>query len=223
VGRNRPQERINRLEKIGLVWDQLTGKWEKAFSYLKIYKEQYGDCSPDVRFKSPDGFPLGQWISHQRRLKDKLSPERIQLLEELGFSWDLLSEQWEKAFSYLKVYIDEHGDCLVPRYFSTPDGFKLGAWISNQRARRVADRLSPERIQRLDEVGFVWDSFAEQWDQAFFLLKAYKEQFGNCSPEARFKSPDGFTLGKWARLQRDGKEKLPPERVQRLDALGFEW
>ena len=34
---------------------------------------------------------------------------------------------------------------------------------------------------------------------------------------------DGFKLGGWVGKQRDKKVKLPPDVIQRLDALGFIW
>ena len=33
-------------------------------------------------------------------------------------------------------------------------GFKLGAWVSRQKTTK--DTMSPERKQRLDDIGFTW-------------------------------------------------------------------
>ena len=44
---------------------------------------------------------------------------------------------------------------LVPRSFKTPDEYKLGSWVSNQRTQK--NNMSKERIKRLEDLkGWVW-------------------------------------------------------------------
>jgi hypothetical protein len=44
-------------------------------------------------------------------------------------------EQWEEGFTRLVDYVKGHGDACVP-YAYTVDGYKLGAWVRNQRGRQ---------------------------------------------------------------------------------------
>lgn len=79
-------------------------------------------------------------------------PERIQRLDDLGFAWDHLAEQWEEGFDALSAYKEQHGHCRIPVNHKF-NGFNLGMWINNLRKQ---GQLSPERKQRLEELGFVW-------------------------------------------------------------------
>jgi hypothetical protein len=107
----------------------------------------------------------------------------------------------------------------VPATFKL-DGFNLGKWVGVQRTNK--DSLSPERRQRLDDIGFVWDVLTEQWEEGFSKLLQFKEAEGHCRVPATFKL-DGFNLGKWVGVQRTNKDSLSPERRQRLDYIGFVW
>ncbi len=213
------EEEVQRLDSLGFCWNIHSEQWERGFSYLKAYKEAHGDCLVPGNFRTSDGFYLGKWVSHRRQDIEKSSPENIQKLNEIGFVWSQLGERWERGFSALKVYKEEHGDCLVPGLLKF-DGFSLGNWVSAQRTNK--ETLPPERIQRLDALGFVWDAHAESWERGFSVIKAYKEEHGNFLVARSFKR-DGFFLSRWIKTQRANKEALPPEKVQRLDALGFEW
>jgi hypothetical protein len=102
-----------------------------------------------------DGFNLGNWVGTQRSTKDSLSPERRQRLDDIGFVWDALTEAWEEGFSKLLKFKETEGHCRVPTGLKL-DGFNLGSWVSIQRSTK--DSLSPERRQRLDDIGFVWDA-----------------------------------------------------------------
>ena len=64
----------------------------------------------------------------------------------------------EKFYRRLKAYRAEHGDCLVPHSYVTPEGTKLGRWVATQRKYHNDDRgrLSEERTTRLEVLGFVW-------------------------------------------------------------------
>jgi hypothetical protein len=64
---------------------------------------------------------------------------------------------------------------------------------------------------------------AYRWDLACSYLRDYKAQYGHSSPEARFKSSNGYTLGKWVRFQREDRDSLSIDQIKRLDELGFKW
>lgn len=79
---------------------------------------------------------------------------------------------WEFWFGLLEVFYEREGNCLVRRRH-TEDGFKLGIWVKEHR--RNKDSLSPDRKERLDALGFVWDPYTEQWEEGLSkLLKFYK-------------------------------------------------
>ena len=214
-------ERFARLEALGFVWDPIKEQWEKGFSELVAYKKEFGDCLMRASHTTASGFKLGQWISWLRSTKDQLSSERIARLDALGFVWDAITEQWEHRFRELVAYKQEFGDCLVTRNRSTKSGFKLGQWIGWLRSTK--DQLSPERIARLDALGFVWDPITEQWEHGFRELVAYKKEFGDCLVPAKNTTASGFKLGNWINNQRTNKDQITPERIARLEALGFVW
>ena len=60
---------------------------------------------------------------------------------------------------------------LVSAKFTTEDGYKLGQWISSQRDKKKKGILKQERVQRLNDSGFVWDQLQIQWEEGFLALK----------------------------------------------------
>ena len=155
-----PIERIQRLETIGFVWmNKVDATWEEAYQRLVVYKAEYGDFNVPSTYRAKDNFKLGQWVSNQiKAYRDNTIPiERIQRLETIGFVWmNKVDATWEEAYQRLVVYKAEYGDFNVPVRYQTKDNFKLGRWVSNQRDKYKKGKLSVERIQRLETIGFVW-------------------------------------------------------------------
>jgi hypothetical protein len=131
-----------------------TASWEFWFGLLEKFKEAEGHCRAPQGFKL-DGFKLGTWVGKQRTTKDRLSSERRRRLDDIGFVWDTITEAWEEGFSKLFQFKDREGHCRVPTYFKL-NGFTLGRWVVRQRT--VKDSISPERKQKLDDIGFIWDA-----------------------------------------------------------------
>jgi hypothetical protein len=120
-------------------------------------------------------------------------------------------------FGYLRRYKSRVGDCRVPQRYKE-DGYNLGTWVANQRKAN----LSAERRQRLDELGFIWNTLEADWEEGFSYLKRYKQRFGDCDAPKRYKQ-DGYNLGTWVARQRSVGIKISSERRRRLDELGFVW
>jgi hypothetical protein len=207
-----------RLNELGFVWYSLNEQWEQGFSLLSAFKQREGHCLVTQKHIE-DGLKLGIWVSKQRSTKSTLSEERISRLNELGFVWDPLNEQWEQGFSLLSKFKQREGHCLVPNnHFE--DGFKLGKWLDRQRS--TESTLSEERLSRLNELGFVWDPFNDQWEQGFSLLSAFKQREGHCLVPYKHLE-HGFRLGHWVSRHRSNKLTLSGERLNRLTNLGFVW
>jgi superfamily II DNA or RNA helicase len=211
-------ERYNRLDKLGFVWDVREYRWEEGFKYLCAHKEEFGDCLVKRGSQYRD-YKLGKWVSVQRSAKDQLTPERLCRLNRLGFVWDVVEYRWEEGFKYLLSYKEEFGDSLVVQRTQYRD-YKLGQWVSVQRSAK--DQLTPERLCRLNRLGFVWAPHESQWKEGFKYLLAYKEEFGDCDVAQGLQYRD-YKLGRWVTSQRFNKGQCTPERLSHLNDLGFIW
>jgi predicted helicase len=121
------------LESLGVSWD----RW---FGMLQLYHKRKGHCRVPTTFQA-DGYKLGNWAANVRAKNIKLTPEQVEQLSSIGFSWDPISERWEEAFSALLNFHKREGNCNVPKDHEE-EGVKLGHWAGNQR-RQNRERLTP--------------------------------------------------------------------------------
>lgn len=236
------ESQIERLNSIGMIWEnRLESAWENGFEHAKAYYEEFGDLLVPARYKSPDGFLLGSWISNlrQRRLNGEqselLGEERIARLDSIGMAWDASSVRWEKNYCAALEYYNAHGDLLVPFDYKTPDGLALGTWVRSLRQARKGEfkRKPPtqEQIERLDKIGMYWGNCNEnQWMQGYEAAKQYFQAHGNLDVPTMYKTNDGVLLGKWVARQRyvyQNPEKstkpLTQDRIDLLEGIGMIW
>lgn len=225
-------ERIKALDEIGMIWDVLDTLWERNFGAAKAYYEQNGHLDVPIDYVTQDGIKLGIWLSNVRNSRRgtnksyKLTQEQIDSLTAIGMAWmPKFDRAWERGFSYAQAYYTEHGDLDVPTTFITNDGFRLGAWICDQRER--VHKLSNERKKRLDEIGMLWVK-EKSWNKAYALLKAFYEANGHLDIPHDYKA-EGIWLNKWLNEQKQiylgnrGTRKLTDEQVSLLEAIGVVW
>ena len=200
------------------ILDRLGVSWDRWYGLLQKFHKREGHCRVEAKYEE-DGLSLGNWIQTQRHTKDQLSAERIEKLNSLGFIWDVLAEQWEYGFSILKQFHAREGHTRVARKHKEA-GFHLGSWIGNQR--RGKGQLPLVQVEKLNSLGFSWDLFAEQWEQNFEALKIFLKREGHTRVPSNH-SEGKLKLGTWTLNQRSTKNKLPHDRVQRLNTIGFCW
>ena len=207
------------LEALGFEWVLFSANWEKAFEYLRNYKDRNGDCRVPLKHKE-SGFALGHWVSKHRRNEATLSADRRKRLDDLGFEWDPTGQDWDEGFRHLRLYRERIGDCRVPLRH-VEKGFALGRWVNTQIKRK--NRLFESQSKRLADIGFDWNCVSsENWENGFRHLKAYKERLRDCYvPVTHIES--GFKLGRWVSAQRKEKNELSEEQKRRLDQLAFDW
>jgi hypothetical protein len=105
------------------------------------------------------------------------------------------------------------------------NGFPLGKWQNRQKARHKKNKLSADRIKRLNDLGFSWDLLVDKWELGFGETIKYKKQFGTANAPAKYKDKNGFALGNWQNNQKISykNKKLSAYRVKKLEELEFKW
>jgi len=219
------QERKQRLEEVGVVWNVFVDEWEKSWVQLKHFAKREGHCN--VPYGHVEyGKKLGMWLSKQRKLlkAGELGEDRRWRLEEVGVAWNVLDEQWDKKFVQLKCFVEREGHCNVP-LGHIECGEKIGYWLNNQRTLQKVDKLGEERRRQLGGVGVAWNVLDAQWEENF-----EKGLLRFCKREKHANVPVGHVegtikLGTWLMNQRHRKHtgKLETSRKERLEAAGVVW
>lgn len=222
-------ERKAQLEALpSWSWDIFEDMWEEGFRHLKDFADSEGHVRVPLRYKSADGYSLGQWVRSQRDggQTDKMSQVRKERLEALpGWSWDPFSDMWEEGFRYLKEFATREGHTKVSLRYKMANGFAVGAWASSQRIKK--DKMPPDRKERLEALpGWSWDHLSDMWEDGFRHLKEFVDREGHAKVTAAYKAADGYPVGRWVVSQRGRAEigKVSQERKERLEILpGWSW
>jgi hypothetical protein len=125
-------DQVKRLNSLGLCWDPIAERWEQNFAALQKFHKREGHCRV-TQSQQVDGLNLGAWGIKMRSRKDRLTPDQLNRLNSLGFSWDPIADQWEQNFTALQKFRKREGHCRVVGGHEV-DGLKLGGWVSIQRA-----------------------------------------------------------------------------------------
>ena len=115
----------------------------------------------------------------------------------------------------------------VPVSYKSPDGYKLGGWISDQKEKFAAGKLTQDKIEALEQIGMVWEK-PDSWNERFSLAEDYFRSHGDLEIPPQY-TVNGIWLSKWLDEQRqirNGKRKgksLTDEQIKRLDEIGMRW
>ena len=230
LGGNLTQNRIERLEAIGMVWSTSNDLWEQNYAAATQYYLEHGDLEVPIKYETPSGFGLGVWLGAQRAANKagELPQEQVERLDALGMDWTNRNDRkWMSLYDVAAAYYHEHGNLNVPSEYVTPDGVLLGKWVARQRYAylnpdRSSARVTPERKALLDKLGMVWEKY-DPWQERYDLALAYKTEHGDLEIPSVYKTADGVWLGSWVSRQRQalnsGSSALSSERRKLLRTL----
>jgi len=222
------EDKKTQLDAIGFSWISkiYDAKWDEMYEILRNYHSEHGNADVPNRWKE-DG-RLAAWVSKQRERRKKgiISDERIQRLDELGFTWQHRERgSWEDRYQELIEFKKKYGHCNAPLdYKEFP---KLGAFVNNMRVQRNAGILSGERINLLERIGFKWSSKEEsntsKWEDRYVQLLYFKDEYGHCNVSYNYLYIP--QLSNWVNQQRVLRKKgmLLATREKMLNELDFDW
>ncbi|MGW5331061.1 Helicase associated domain protein [Streptomyces sp. NPDC004014] len=173
-------------------------------------------------------FPLGQWVADARRIytRGTMGPERVAQLEKLGMVWSHYDVAWEEGLAAARGWAKEHGHLAAPTD-ATHQGYRVGLFLKNARAaaRRAAvneqrqaeglpvesaaGALPQERHEQLDDIDPAWcPAWPIDWQRCFHLTRQHLQAGGTLPTQPGVVVHQGEDLGRWARAQQLGFDKL---------------
>ena len=235
-----PEGYAEALESIGMEWESVfSRKWNLYLDYAGKYYAEHGDLNVPLDHvvteitdnnetrssERPKVYRLGIWISTQRDnyAKGRLSDEQIRALDKLNMSWDRRKSKWDKGYEYVLKYIEEHGDInSVPAGYKC-DGYNLANWIRAQRVSYSNGKLSKERIDKLEALGFIWNPQEALWEKGYTHAARYVREHGNIDVPPHYVCEDGYKLKSWLVNQgtRYKTGRMSESQRERLEALGM--
>ena len=139
-----------------------------------------------------------------------------EILNELN---DTFSNSWDFNFELLKEYVDKYDE--FPCKNESYEGVSLGKWCVYQRVLNNRGKLPKAQVDKLNDIGFPWNVYEENWQAMFSKLSRLVEKLG-CFPKKADYPQEDISLYRWVCMQKDKYRKgvLEPERAEMLIQLG---
>ncbi len=230
-------------QKKNLPINEIIDSWELRLNELKEYYE--ANNSFFIPISDIEHRQLLSWIRVQRSnyKKKTLSQERIDKLESIGYSFDIMyygfgkekkeneepnenaKRTWEANYLKLINYKIVNGHCNVPRTYK--EDTALANFVSRQRYNYRKKKLSIDQIKKLDLIGFEWEGnrnpdYDEAWLKNYNKLKKVFTETGSSHITKGYADNSMYTWTLQQRMKRR-KNKLTQEQIKMLDAIKFVW
>lgn len=221
-------KREKKLADLGLQFNPIKNDEDfKKSLLLKYYKENGNIVIPrDFTFDGVNLFEYVQGIK-KKYVKDKLSKSEIEFFNKLGMIWNKYNYQWDVMYEEAKAFYKQNGHLIIPTNYITNTGLNLGLWISTQRCDYKENKISNNKMNKLNDIEMCWNVYDYRWKENYFLLKKYYNEFGNINIKSDFEYC-GKKLGMWLNTQRqayrgNNNYSITQERIDLLNELGVIW
>ncbi|MCB2362198.1 helicase associated domain-containing protein [Clostridium estertheticum] len=143
--------RSAKLQELNFTFDYNKNIFIKEYDKLREYKNKYGNCLVSNNYTDKS---LAYWVCNIRKSYSKniLDEYKINLLNNIGFIWDVREYISNKRIEELKTFKKEKGTFDVPfRYRS------LGKWLFDTKKLYRNGKLGLQIIDELRNLGLELD------------------------------------------------------------------
>ncbi|OIV39501.1 helicase [Mangrovactinospora gilvigrisea] len=214
--------------------------WLAGYNALRHWVADHGDAKvpldavvplgatardeADVDETVTDTYPLGAWVSEQRRAfkLGALKAWRAELLDELGMVWSVADTRFHRSLAAARAYHDIHGTLAAPRDAEV-DGVKVGHFLSNLRRPGALDGY-PDRAKALRKIDKDWNpGWPADWQRAYVYVKQLIDDGEKLEVLLPGVTIFGDDIGTWIARQRrpDVWDTLTDCQQQLLRSLGI--
>jgi superfamily II DNA or RNA helicase len=222
-------DRQKRLEEIGFFDESLSTQWRKQLHRLKQYVSIHGHSnvvpSEDSKLY---GFAQTMRISFQR---NELSEAQVSELNSIDFNWgtdtkfvlpkseNTNSRLTSARLARLTTHVREHGK----ESLRTCRDKSVSQLVTLLRRGKEAGELSTSEQEQLEQLGVVWNPYADKWQKMFERMEAFKKREGHTDPRKPRRGAVDLELLAWAQSNRQAfyMNILKKDRKAKLDAIGF--
>lgn len=211
-GKRSDRKRKNRTSTL------LDQRWNANFEKLEKYIKRHGSW----RVKKNLDLRLSEWLKRQKRNYKNLSLTRKHKLEQAGVkgTYQMANEAWNVRYQELRIFKKTHGHLVVGK-----SNKPLFEWIQNQKWMKSKRKLTPERERKLLRIGFVWSGEIarkrkEHWETMFEKFVRFQRKHGE---HYILILKDHDAIHEWVNSQKRNSQKLPLNKIHRLNAIHFPW
>ena len=212
--------------------------FQSYYEQLKMFKDTFGHTKVTPKYdKKLAGYCAE--IRNAKRHPDakygrKFRGEHFKAFDDLGFVWNPKKEGDEKSFEFriqqLKAFKMKHGHVRPTKKYDS----NLAHFCANiRKARRNPERairITEERIEALDKIGFEWDPKPTQGDINFWShvqqLNVFRKKHGHSLVTHKHDKKLAVFCNN-LRVARRGSSattrRLNEDRIRALDELDFVW
>jgi hypothetical protein len=230
------EERIKQLNSTGFVWQgavkpQHDDLWMANFENLKAFKQKYNSTKVSKLSSGNDDniTKLASWSKEQKKYRRNnrtsvLTPEKIELLDSIDFSWSLDNktdhEKW--LLQYFKLYY--HHLQFNNTAVTNSDAYnsKFVNWVAKQKQAYHNGNLDALKIELMNNLNFDWRLDTNiSWDDFYAELSEYHKKYSS----TRLNKYVNKNLAEWTQEQRMlyQNDSLEAEKINKLDGLNFDW
>ena len=225
--RNLSDDKINKLNKRGFIWNVHKYSFEINMKALKQYKEREGDCDvPKHHVEAVEGInvSLGHWCGMMRTTKSGggscvLTKEMEEQLNQVEFIWDVHKYRFEKNAKNVAEYYEENG-----KYPSSDSkDFKirrLGHFLNRQKIKMRENNYPvwKKNIIKKYLPNFSCERSADIiFDQFIYFAEKYKKKYGHVN--IKFKDViDDYNIGMayYRMMQKNNLSKREQKKLKNI-------
>jgi hypothetical protein len=201
---------------------------------LVSFQKKYGHCNATHDYTGVTTYAsLARWVTKQKRMKNELPLTQIERLDEIGFDWKKqianYDIRWNESYEKFKIHWQQNKELTIP------SDAVLTRWVQTQRAKSVQQTLRQDRKEKLDQIGFIWETRVyksngegnatlndKKWKDMYDKLVEFHAKYGHSIV------PRGYSdckLHVWTATQRVlyKEERIQENRKKSLEDLGFVW